>query len=259
MQSYLSLLLFISSVWGQTAIAVFDLDNNGLNKSDIRLLTDRLQSELVKIGGYTIVERKKINEILNEQKLTMSGIVDDKHLINIGKMVGAKLIVLGNIGKVASIYTISARLVDAETSEILKSANYDAGNSLANMLTMGMNNVAFQLIGKKNDSLLTYNDDKKTLKNQNAHKDLNIENDRISIIKIKKRLSSDGSNKVYVTYRQKISYKPTEIMIDWLDVDGIPFDGDKKYTKSKVKENEIRVVSFYIPNESVNYRVWLKD
>ena len=54
---HLTLLLFIGLVWGQTAIAVFDLDNNGLNKSDIRLLTDRLQSELVKIGGYTIVER----------------------------------------------------------------------------------------------------------------------------------------------------------------------------------------------------------
>ena len=128
MRRYLSLLLFVGITLAQnTAIAVFDLDNNGLNKSDIRLLTGRLQSELVKIGGYTIVERKKINEILNEQKLTMSGMVDDKHLINIGKMVGAKLIVLGNIGKVASIYTISARLVDAETSEILKSANKGFG------------------------------------------------------------------------------------------------------------------------------------
>ena len=128
MRRYLSLLLFVGIALAQnTAIAVFDLDNNGLNKSDIRLLTGRLQSELVKIGGYTIVERKKINEILNEQKLTMSGMVDDKHLINIGKMVGAKLIVLGNIGKVASIYTISARLVDAETSEILKSANKGFG------------------------------------------------------------------------------------------------------------------------------------
>ena len=106
--------------------------------------------------------------------------------------------------------------------------------------------------------MLAFINDEKNLKNQKTHKDLNIENDRISIINIKKRLSSDGSNKVYVTYRQKISYKPTEIMIDWLDVDGIPFDGDKKYTKSKVKENEIRVVSFYIPDESVNYRVWLK-
>ena len=55
------------------------------------------------MGGYTIVERKKINEILNEQKLTMSGMVDDKHLIN--------------IGKVASIYTNSGILYGRSESK----------------------------------------------------------------------------------------------------------------------------------------------
>jgi len=52
-------LLLLSLAWGKTTIAVFDLENNGLKDSEIRILTERLRSELVKIGGYTVVERKK--------------------------------------------------------------------------------------------------------------------------------------------------------------------------------------------------------
>ena len=60
MNRYISLLLYIGLAWGQTiTIAVFDLENNGLNDSEVKILTDRLQSELVKAGGYTVVERKK--------------------------------------------------------------------------------------------------------------------------------------------------------------------------------------------------------
>ena len=36
-------------------------------------------------------------------------------------------------------------------------------------------------------------------------------------------------------------------------------DCNEEIGRTVLKENEIRVVSFYIPNESVNYRVWLKD
>jgi len=60
MNRYISLLLYIGLACGQTTtIAVFDLENNGLNDSEVKILTDRLQSELVKAGGYTVVERKK--------------------------------------------------------------------------------------------------------------------------------------------------------------------------------------------------------
>jgi len=57
MRRYISLLLFIGLALGQTTIAVFPLENNGLKDSDARILTDRLQSEFVKIGDYTVVER----------------------------------------------------------------------------------------------------------------------------------------------------------------------------------------------------------
>tara|TARA_Y100000816_G_C26049002_1_gene549856 strand:- start:260 stop:550 length:291 start_codon:yes stop_codon:yes gene_type:complete len=87
------LLLFIGLAWGQTTIAVFDFENNGLGKSETRQLSRRLESELVKIGKYNVVERSKIDEILKEQELQMSGCVEECK-IDVGKMLGAKKLFL---------------------------------------------------------------------------------------------------------------------------------------------------------------------
>ena len=66
---HLTLLLFIGLAWGKTTIAVFEFENNGLEPFEVRQLSTRLESELVKLGKYNVVERTKIDEILKEQKL----------------------------------------------------------------------------------------------------------------------------------------------------------------------------------------------
>ena len=77
---------------------------------------------MVKIGGYTVVERKKIDQVFEEQKFQMSGCVEEC-LIEVGKMAGANQVVLGSVGKLGSLYTISARLVDANTGEMIRSSD----------------------------------------------------------------------------------------------------------------------------------------
>ena len=62
---------------------VFEFENNGLEPFEVRQLSTRLESELVKLGKYNVVERNKIDEILKEQKLKMSGCVEEC-LIEIG-------------------------------------------------------------------------------------------------------------------------------------------------------------------------------
>jgi len=141
----ITLLLFIGLAWGQsTTIAVFDLENNGLQDSEVRILTDRLQSELVKMGGYTVVERKKIEKVFEEQEFQMSGCVEEC-LIEIGMLLGAKQIVIGDVGKFGSTYTINARLVDATTGEIIRASDFDTDGSIEGLLKTGMQIIATEL------------------------------------------------------------------------------------------------------------------
>ena len=87
-QKFLSIFIFFNLMYGENiSIAIFDLTNNGLKDSEVKILTERLQSEMIKVGGYTVVERKKIDQVFEEQKFQMSGTVEE-NLIEVGKLVG---------------------------------------------------------------------------------------------------------------------------------------------------------------------------
>jgi TonB family protein len=142
-----SILLFIGLAWGKTTIAVFEFENNGLELFEVRQLSTRLESELVKLGKYNVVERTKIDEILKEQKLQMSGCVEEC-LIDVGKMLGAKQVIIGSVGRLDNIYTITAKLVDATSGQMLKTSDFDTNDGIGKLATIGLQQIAFELTGE---------------------------------------------------------------------------------------------------------------
>ena len=163
MTKHLTLLLFIGLAWGQTTVAVFDFSNNGLSNNEVLTLTDRLRTELVRVSDNKIVERSKIDDILKEQKFQMSSCVDEC-LIELGKMLGANSVVIGSIGKVGNVYTISARVVNAESGEILQAISYDSDYDIGNLLKYGMKECAYRLMNKKPPKMRNFNYRKQLLR-----------------------------------------------------------------------------------------------
>lgn len=151
MAKHLTLLLFIGLAWGKTTIAVFEFENNGLEPFEVRQLSTRLESELVKLGKYNVVERTKIDEILKEQKLQMSGCVEEC-LIDVGKMLGAKQIIIGSVGRLGNIYTITAKLVDATSGQMLKTSDFDTNNGIGDLATNGLPKIALELTENKSNA-----------------------------------------------------------------------------------------------------------
>lgn len=121
-------------------IAVLELDNY-TKFEDPRIgrgVTDMLITELLNTGRCRLVERNDdaLKSIINEQALGLSGLVDAHTAAKVGKMIGARGIVIGivsdfgirkmntflGIGGKKTITTrivIDARLIDTETSEIV--------------------------------------------------------------------------------------------------------------------------------------------
>ena len=143
-------MLFLCSValCSKTTIAIFDFQNNGLEPHEVRQLSKRLESELVKLRNFDVVERARIDEILKEQKLQTSGCTETC-LLDVGKILGATQIVYGSIGKIGDLYTISAKLVDAETGKLIRSSDYDADYGLTQLLKHGLMIVANRLTGNQ--------------------------------------------------------------------------------------------------------------
>ena len=84
---------------------------------------------------YQLVERSRLTAILDEHKLTMAEIVSNPALLRGKKLKGVRYLVVGSVVKFGKL-TISARLVDVTTADIIQTATVSAedARSLQEML-----------------------------------------------------------------------------------------------------------------------------
>ena len=108
-------------------IAVMPFDNGGSygqGKEDFDALqkgiAGMLISELAQNPAARVVEREEIQKLVEEQNLGASGRVDAQSAAKVGKLVGARYVVLGTFIDFYGDFRVDARLVNVETSEIVK-------------------------------------------------------------------------------------------------------------------------------------------
>jgi curli biogenesis system outer membrane secretion channel CsgG len=135
-------------------IGVVDFENKttyGANRLGTSA-SDILITQLAKSGKFIVVERDKMDKLMAEQKLGMSGAIDPNTAAQVGKILGLNAIVTGSISQFGedtegSEYlitqsksqvvkcTVDIRVVDAETGQVLYA---DSGSGLATKHTGGV-------------------------------------------------------------------------------------------------------------------------
>ncbi|MDD5711323.1 MAG: FlgO family outer membrane protein [Smithellaceae bacterium] len=132
----LSFILSGSSVLGaetKATVAVIDFETIGTEDYLGRAVAEIMRTELIDTGKYRVVERSQINRVISEQSFQKSGIIDERSATEIGKLLGADLIIIGSVVKLGNAYTINARMIDLKTGEATLGKNV-TGTDL-NMLT----------------------------------------------------------------------------------------------------------------------------
>ncbi len=88
-------------------------------------LAGMLISELSQNPNARLVDRENIQKLVDEQNLGTAGRLDAATAAKIGKIVGAKYMVMGSFIDLYGKFRVDARLVDVETSEIIKVVRSD--------------------------------------------------------------------------------------------------------------------------------------
>ena len=144
------LILFVLSFANsQNTIAVLDFKGNGISINEASSISERLRTELFNNGDYRVVERDKLEALLEEQGLNQSGIVSDEYIVNAGSILGVDKVVVGTVNKIGNLYSVSARIVNVKTGEILEAVSYEHSGKLSYLLKTGMKTIAFELLGQK--------------------------------------------------------------------------------------------------------------
>jgi TolB-like protein len=135
-------------------IAVLTLDNGGSvgqARENYEGLTVGLQqtliTELSVNPALRLVDRHQIAQLMQEQDLGATGRVDAQTAAKIGKLVGAKYVVLGSFIDLNGTFRMDGRIVNVETSEILKAVKaqgkredmFTIVGQLATEITRGVN------------------------------------------------------------------------------------------------------------------------
>lgn len=79
-----------------------------------------LVTELIGRPGLRVIERSQLQDLLTEQRLSLSGRVDESTALEVGKLVGAQYVIHGQVTSIADNLRMDMRAVDVETSEILE-------------------------------------------------------------------------------------------------------------------------------------------
>ena len=132
-------------------VAVFDFTANSVSASVVQTLSDRLRIELTAYPDLYVLERSRIDAVLEEQAIQLSGCVDEC-LVEVGQLLGASSIITGSIGKVGSFHTINARKINATTGKVENAFGYDSKYNIDELLVSGMKEVAYQIAKGDNRS-----------------------------------------------------------------------------------------------------------
>ncbi|MFW5861553.1 MAG: DUF4440 domain-containing protein [Spirochaetota bacterium] len=98
---------------GEIRMLVADFNARGVSKDVSMMVTEWVRTAVTN-SDYTIVDRSKMNEIMSQHEIQMTGLVDEKNAVKIGKLLSANKILAGTVSKIGSKYVISGRLIDAE-------------------------------------------------------------------------------------------------------------------------------------------------
>lgn len=66
-----------------------------------------------------VIERARLNDLLTEQRLALSGRVDESSASEIGRLLGARYVIHGQVTSLGPAMRMDIRAVDVETSEIV--------------------------------------------------------------------------------------------------------------------------------------------
>lgn len=104
-----------------------DMKNETDEHVNTRTIMEKIRTRLINGGIASFIDDQAIEDILNQMKLQQSGLFDNKTVAQVGKLVGARLILRGTISSIRKktdrkdiiYYNITLQLVNIQTGEIV--------------------------------------------------------------------------------------------------------------------------------------------
>lgn len=108
-----------------TSIAVMDfVDLQNAPNELGRLIADEIANNLIRnSGSFSVIDRANLTMILEEHKLSASGLIDLSTAKELGKITGVDGVVVGTISLLGDTIRVSSRVISTETAKAIAAAS----------------------------------------------------------------------------------------------------------------------------------------
>lgn len=136
----------------QTTVAIGDFQNR-TNRLYLdsweQKIPEFLHSELSRSREIVLVERLSLQTILDEQALTMTGLIDSSTAQVVGKLLRAQYVITGSINMSGDLLRIDSKVINVSTGKIVgEKVQGRIEKHLDKMVELLGNNLRYQLTGK---------------------------------------------------------------------------------------------------------------
>ena len=149
---YIFIITTLYPLKAQITVAIADFKNSSDSfyfNSWEQSVPDFLKSELSRSDEILVVERRQLEAVLEEQALSMTGLVDSSTAQKVGNLLGAEYVINGTINQLEYGVRIDAKIIHISTGQV-KSEKVQAPDNkyLSEMVALLGNNIIFLLSGK---------------------------------------------------------------------------------------------------------------
>ena len=103
-------ILLAGSLKAQFAVSILDFKGEDVQDKVLRACYNQLEESLIQSNRFTVIDKSQRDEILDEQKFQNSGACDEDCAVEIGQLVGAEYLMLGEIIGFGDLFQVNIKL-----------------------------------------------------------------------------------------------------------------------------------------------------
>lgn len=127
------------------AVSILDFKGVDVEPKLLKACFSKLETSLIQSNRFTVIEKGQRDEILKEQRVQSSGICDEACAVEIGQLVGAEYLMLGNIIDLGGLYQIDIKIVDIEKGDVAQKVTREIEGKLKELLN-GMEEASREIV-----------------------------------------------------------------------------------------------------------------
>ncbi len=124
-------------------IVILNLKAEGVADQTAKTVSNMLRIEFINMGEFMVVERAQMDAIMKEQGIQASGCTDQECAVQMGKLMSARKILVGEVSPMGKSLIMTVRIVDVEKGVSEFAASQKAASE--DVLDVAVNEIAEKL------------------------------------------------------------------------------------------------------------------